>query len=642
VQTTAPFVFNGATATVPLSSTMSLSTPSFSFTPPKFESVKSGAAGGAISRKSEAIKHADVSDAVVRSTTLHMIVDTEPALLSKILMWVMFSAKDFGRMAAVSSDWQRAAEADMDWHAAYLAYPGREPHIPWIVIASYGEDKAKWRIRHRVRAQIRPQIVPNEEDDDSHGMSKIPDLECNSPKDISARLEAVLNGRFMIPPGDSGLSPTEDCFVGENGLMSGLMKSVDQMSDDAVRDVRLENYGSRTQGVLIWSAEGETLVCERRWKVQSLGECYSYIWDEGEEPLPFQANFARVNPEYCAGVFHIDERLFWMTAIFFAFLRRTGYPRIDNALEMLFERTFETGGHLPFCGHCGARGPGRLQRCGRCMSEWYCNRAHQQAAWPMHKRQCRQAKGGKQIDPSPVVQAGKLTDTINTGASRRASARTVIEVSSVEQLQAALATIANNLDLPFTIQIANGKYDLPQLEIGGSDVILEGVGMHRQSSVLPGEDRSKNSQLNAKVLVKTANKILMRGLTCTQGIEVSAPACEALFHAVHVTVVGQENDAFVLSSCHKARIEDCEIFGGCDGLCIDNCICHIKNSDIRFAACRGIFANNHFTVEDVEVSNCGSYGMKTMRGGCTRLGDNDIQPGPWDNVGGGMGYGDMF
>jgi len=31
--------------------------------------------------------------------------------------------------------------------------------------------------------------------------------------------------------------------------------------------------------------------------------------------------------------------------------------------------------------------------------------------------------------------------------------------------------------------------------------------------------------------------------------------------------------------------------------------------------------------------------MKT-RGGCTRIGSNDIQPGPWDNAGG--GYGDIF
>ena len=57
---------------------------------------------------------------------------------------------------------------------------------------------------------------------------------------------------------------------------------------------------------------------------------------------------------------------------------------------------------------------------------------------------------------------------------------------------------------------------------------------------------------------------------------------------------------------------------------------YIKGSDIRFAG-RGIFANSHFTVEDVEISNCSSYGMKT-RAGCTRKGDNDIQPSPWDDA----------
>ena len=36
----------------------------------------------------------------------------------------------------------------------------------------------------------------------------------------------------------------------------------------------------------------------------------------------------------------------------------------------------------------------------------------------------------------------------------------------------------------------------------------------------------------------------------------------------------------------------------------------IHQTKIRFAACRGIFANPSFTIKDFNVSNCGAYGIK--------------------------------
>ena len=116
-------------------------------------------------------------------------------------------------------------------------------------------------------------------------------------------------------------------------------------------------------------------LCESRWKVQSMEECYSYGHEEGDEPLAFQRDFAVVDPQFCGGAFHIDDRQFWMTMIFFGYMRRTGYPRVDNALEVLFQRTQENGGRLPRCGRCGARGPDTLRRCTRCKSVNYCDRA---------------------------------------------------------------------------------------------------------------------------------------------------------------------------------------------------------------------------------------------------------------------------
>ncbi len=74
-----------------------------------------------------------------------------------------------------------------------------------------------------------------------------------------------------------------------------------------------------------------------------------------------------------------------------------------------------------------------------------------------------------------------------------------------------------------------------------------------------------------------------------------------------------------------------EIYGGSDGVGSNglHTQLHIKDCEIRFAHCRGIFSNSHLIIENSEVSNCGSYGIKD-RFGRTLRGDNDIQPGPWD------------
>lgn len=85
----------------------------------------------------------------------------------------------------------------------------------------------------------------------------------------------------------------------------------------------------------------------------------------------------------------------------------------------------------------------------------------------------------------------------------------------------------------------------------------------------------------------------------------------------------------------------CEIYGGSDTLFISGSPkVHIKETEIRFARARGIFANVSFVIEDSDVDTCGAYGIKG-RAGWIEKGDNDIQPGPWSSFGGaagGFGY----
>jgi hypothetical protein len=89
-----------------------------------------------------------------------------------------------------------------------------------------------------------------------------------STTDVSIRLEAVLNGRVMQPPGDSGDSPTEGPEMLD--LVEGLVGEgehsllTDFEINERIRNFRAKNYGGRTPGTLIWSADGEVRICENR------------------------------------------------------------------------------------------------------------------------------------------------------------------------------------------------------------------------------------------------------------------------------------------------------------------------------------------------------------------------------------------
>jgi len=99
-----------------------------------------------------------------------------------------------------------------------------------------------------------------------------------------------------------------------------------------------------------------------------------------------------------------------------------------------------------------------------------------------------------------------------------------------------------------------------------------------------------------------------------------------------------EDDALELSSicpryeADRILVEDCEVRGGAEGVFIDGSGVRLLNCRILGAQDRGIFANQHFVIENCTVTQCGGYGMKT-RAGCELRGTrNRIQPGPWDGM----------
>jgi len=75
----------------------------------------------------------------------------------------------------------------------------------------------------------------------------------------------------------------------------------------------------------------------------------------------------------------------------------------------------------------------------------------------------------------------------------------------------------------------------------------------------------------------------------------------------------------------------CKISGGQDWLVIldRGTNATIDQTEIRFAACRGIFTHPSFTIKDFQVSNCGACGIQG-RSGWNIVSDNMLQPGPWN------------
>lgn len=129
----------------------------------------------------------------------------------------------------------------------------------------------------------------------------------------------------------------------------------------------------------------------------------------------------------------------------------------------------------------------------------------------------------------------------------------------------------------------------------------------------------------------------MNAVKVTQGVAIKENAYTRIeLKAMHMTVpngVGGDVLEIGNSTGEKVLVSGCDVYGGSDGVSNMGMATklHINDdTEIRFAASRGIFSNSDFLIEDSEVSNCGAYGIKA-RGGAFTKGECDIQPGPWDH-----------
>ncbi|KAK3238703.1 hypothetical protein CYMTET_51302 [Cymbomonas tetramitiformis] len=175
----------------------------------------------------------------------------------------------------------------------------------------------------------------------------------------------------------------------------------------------------------------------------------------------------------------------------------------------------------------------------------------------------------------------------------------VIKVRSMAELQHAFESCVDGS----TIELAAGKYECRNgvMTIPPKALILKGSGSKANTS-----DQTKMSILKATVKTTPNAKGEFLGMSSIQvdgGFDI------------------EDNDYQKL------------IFGGGDGLMHSSheTKLHLKDCEIRWAESRGIFANSSFVIEDTEISNCGSYGIK-CRGGCEVKGGCDIQSGPWDSL----------
>ena len=212
------------------------------------------------------------------------------------------------------------------------------------------------------------------------------------------------------------------------------------------------------------------------------------------------------------------------------------------------------------------------------------------------------------------------------------------ECSSVDELRSALLS-AKAGD---TVQLKAGCFQHPETLKITRPIHLIGEGRR--------EDETK---LDLKLEVDMKNgkqgNLLLENFRLCQGLTVKDTTNSSIvLRKLYVTLPqGTRSDCLEITEAKKILLDNCDIYGGSDGLFINRCSdCHIKDCEIRFAQSRGIFANHNFDIEGTEVSNCGGYGIK-CRGGFNDIGQsrnnpNDIQAGPWDEMGAGGGIGGFF
>ena len=306
-----------------------------------------------------------------------------------------------------------------------------------------------------------------------------------------------------------------------------------------------------------------------------------------------------------------------------------------------------TGPHCAYPG-CGVYlRNGSKKRCGRCRRVYYCGRTCQRAHWKAHKPSCHSPENAAttsasrdSANASATVSSDPSGSAANGGGGGASTVPTpdvVVDISHGLMLSA-LQRCVDQAPSGTVVRIPEGEWS--------SD---NAVGLVIKSAITL-EGSGYDTVLNFPVTVDPCVEGKLLKLSCftvkNAQMKIAGKNIDQVWLKRVQTSLDPRtgNDALVLNRTSTNRaakilVEDCKVIGGSDGLGIyaSNKV-HLKKCQILNSGNRGIFANPCFTIEDSVVRGHASYGMKT-RGGCMRVGSNDIQPGPWD---GGGGYGDMM
>jgi len=333
----------------------------------------------------------------------------------------------------------------------------------------------------------------------------------------------------------------------------------------------------------------------------------------------------------------------------------------------------------------------KLRLCGGCNSLYFCSQDCQKAYWPTHRSVCKLLReeqlkvpipGGKDIRTAEELQA--FVDKAPPGST--------IELGGVFIESEAALVINKPLTLRGTGKSRIGRplFFMPWHQYSGeanTDTKQAGFAESYKGDtclsmpivIVDASAKESSASTEAKAAASAAGKTcstVLESFISFKGIKVKscssfelklqhlyvtntvfAPnerfgpqpqdiiTIEAPNSSVslsHVEVYGGSDGLFLSSAKSKAHIESCKISGYIRINTHYTRPCthkhkhmHTHTLPLENTGChnRGIFSDLYFDIKDSEISNCNGYGIKD-RAGHSRLGRNNIQPGPWDNAGG--------
>jgi hypothetical protein len=255
----------------------------------------------------------------------------------------------------------------------------------------------------------------------------------------------------------------------------------------------------------------------------------------------------------------------------------------------------------------------KTSACGQCKKVFYCGSGCQKKHWQIHKYKC-----------------------ISVGTPRH-------EVSefTIEAIQAAIDSANDGDAIILKEGVYKGASPDTKLVINKPLSILGELNMYAMDKIqlvcsLEIKPSGKPSDAKHKVVLadfqfgdpSLASTVSGSG---SMGFIFDNSYKEIDLYNVRIVCGrGYGGDAFTTASKGggKTVFDDCEIHGGSDGLHIAGPGVHLKYTEIRYAASRGIFSRETFVLEECHVDMCGAYGIKGTAG-WTAKGKNHIQPGPW-------------